>query len=361
MKTRWVMAIGLLVLSAGCATLSYYRDAAVGQARILAMRRDVADVLGDPGTPSTTAANLARAGSYLAFAEDHLALDVGDRYRSYVELERDFLVWNVFAAPEFSVTAHEWCYPIVGCAVYKGFFEEGKARREADELEARGFDVYVGGVAAYSTLGWFDDPLVSTFIDWPDERLAGLLFHELAHSELFVPGDSAFNEAFGSFVGREGVVQWLRTEGRDAQPHLASERARQALFGLVRRWQKRLGELYDEPLADDQRRVLKEDLFDALRGCYVKNRDRLGRGAYDGYMAQPFNNARLVTVGTYQDWVGAFAALYARSGRDWEIFFARAAELAALDATPRAEALEGLAEESEAQSGDDEHAEEIEC
>ena len=229
------LTLAAVGVATGCATLSWYGDAAIGQMRILAARRDVADVLADPRTAPETAANLQRVADILSFAERYLRLETGQRYRTYVALERDTLAWNVFAAPEFSLDAHRWCYPIVGCAVYRGFFDPDKAQREAATLAARGFDVHVGRVAAYSTLGWFDDPLVSTFIDYSDERLAELLFHELAHGTLFVPGDSSFNEAFATFVGREGALEWLRAQGRDTAPYVASHRASARLAPLPRR------------------------------------------------------------------------------------------------------------------------------
>ena len=175
-----------------------------------------------------------------------------------------------------------------------------------------GFDVHVGRVAAYSTLGWFDDPLLSTFIGYPDARLAELLFHELAHGVLFVPGDSAFNVGFATFVGREGAVQWLRATGRDPAPHLAAERAAAHRAAFFRAWRERLRALYAEPLAPDQRRLLKGALFEAMDACYAEFGIR-GRPGFGGTLGR-VNNARLAAMGTYEDRTAAFAALLARVG-----------------------------------------------
>ena len=325
----------------GCAKLSWYGEAAVGQMRILAARRPVAEVLADPATTPETAANLARVDRILEFALHDLGLPVGDRYRTYVELDRDAVAWNVFAAPEFSLTPHQWCYPVVGCAVYRGFFNRDGARREAASFAARGFDVHVGPVAAYSTLGWFDDPLLSTFIGYSDERLAELLFHELAHGELFVPGDSAFSEAFATFVGREGTSAWLSATGRDPEPYLAAKQAARRRADFFRAWRERLRTLYADDLPDDQRRLLKGALFDAMRACYAERRGRFGRG-FGGTLPAPINNARLAASGTYEDRTPAFAALFARAGRDWEAFYRAAREIADREPGARDEALRDL-------------------
>ena len=308
--------------------------------RLLAARRPVAEVLADAATRPETAANLARVEAILTFAEAELHLTVGNRYRSYVALDREAVAWNVFAAPEFSLTPHQWCYPIVGCAVYRGFFDPADAQREAAALAARGFDVHVGRVAAYSTLGWFDDPLLSTFIGYPDARLAELLFHELAHGVLFVPGDSAFNEGFATFVGREGAVQWLRAAGRDPAPYLAAQRGAAHRAAFFQAWRERLRALYAEPLAPDQRRLLKAALLEAMGACYAEFGTR-GVPGFRGTLA-PLNNAQLAAMGTYEDRTTAFAALLARERGDWRAFHRSAQAIAARQPAARAETLRGL-------------------
>ena len=332
------MVLGLLaaLLSGGCeGTLSYYPHLALGQLRLLAARRDVAEVLRDPHTPPALARDLARVQGYLQFADEQLGLPIGGRYRSYVQLDRPAVVWNVFATPEFSVVPVTWRHPLIGAAVYRGFFGLERARRAARALATRGFDAQVRGAAAYSTLGWFDDPLLSTFIDLPDERLAALLFHELAHGKLFVPGDSAFNEAFATFVGREGVIEWANAHGRDSQAIRAAFWAQTERAAFLLAWRERFAALYAQPLADDQRRLLKEDLFAAMRACHA----RRGGGALPARL----NNAVFVAVAAYERWTGAFAALFDEADRQWPAFFARAQAVGSLPAAERKRHLDALA------------------
>ncbi|MYE82758.1 MAG: aminopeptidase [Gammaproteobacteria bacterium] len=341
---RVLVALLACVPVTGCATLSWYGEAAVGQMRILAARRPVDEVLADPSTAPETAANLMRVDAILEFAEHELGLPVGGRYRTYVALDRDAVVWNVFAAPEFSLTPHQWCYPVVGCAVYRGFFDRDGARREAVSFAARGFDVHVGPVAAYSTLGWFDDPLLSTFIGYSDERLAELLFHELAHGELFVPGDSDFSEAFATFVGREATSAWLFATGRNPEPYLAAKQAARTRANFFQAWRARLGTLYAQELPADQRRLLKGALFDEMRACYAERGRRFGSG-FGGTLPGALNNARLAATSTYEDRTPAFAVLFARLGGNWEAFYRAAREIADREPGARHALLRDLARE----------------
>ena len=332
------MVLGLLAatLSSGCeGTLSYYPHLALGQLRLLAARRDVAEVLRDPHTPPALARDLARVQGYLQFAGERLGLPIDGRYGSYVQLDRPAVVWNVFATPEFSVAPVTWRHPLIGAAVYRGFFGLERARRAARALATRGFDAQVRGAAAYSTLGWFDDPLLSTFIDLPDERLAALLFHELAHGKLFVPGDSAFNEAFATFVGREGVIEWANAHGRDSQAIRAAFRAQAERAAFLLAWRERFAALYTRPLADDQRRLLKEELFAAMRACHAR------RGG--GVLPARLNNAIFVAVTTYERWTGAFATLFDEAAKRWPVFFARAQAVGSLPAAERKRHLDALA------------------
>ena len=332
--------IAMAPLAAGCSALSYYRDAAVGQWRFLAARRDVAEVMADPRTPPATAAQLKLVESHLEFAERHLALEAGHRYSTYVEVEGTAAVWIVFAAPEFSVRPHRWCYPVVGCLVYRGFFDQSKARAAAGELEARGFDAHVRGAAAYSTLGWFDDPLLSTFVSYPDAALAELLFHELAHGKLFLPGDSAFNEAFATFVGQQGVADWLRANGRPAAAWRERKRAEARFTAFMLAWRERLARLYAAPLADDQRRVLKAGLLREMRACHAQ---LAAAGIVAAALPPVLNNAHFVSVAAYGEWTGAFAALFDAAGGDWPAFYAKAWQLAKLEAPARKRRLAELA------------------
>ena len=222
-----LVAVGAVaLLQAGCETVGYYGQAIRGQTGLLLAREPVDDLLADPATDAALRQRLGVARDLLDFADGELGLEVGGRYGSYVALDRDAVVYNVFASPPFALTPVRWCFPIAGCVSYRGYFSEAAAQAKADELAEAGLDVHVGGASAYSTLGWFDDPLLSTFIERDDAALADLLFHELAHGVLYVPGETAFNESFATFVGREGTRRWLSARGEDAA--LEQWRARNA-------------------------------------------------------------------------------------------------------------------------------------
>lgn len=329
---------GLLaaLASAGCeGTPAYYPHLALGQLQLLAARRDVAEVLRDSDTPPALAADLARVEGYLTFARQHLGLATGGRYQSYVQLDRPAVVWNAFATPEFSVTPVRWRHPLIGSAVYRGFFDLERAQRGARTLAMRGFDVQVRGALAYSTLGWFDDPLLSTFIGLPDERLAALLFHELAHGELFIHDDTAFNEAFATFVGRQAAVEWAEKQGRDGRASRAAFQAQTDQTAFLLAWRERFATLYARPLADDQRRLLKAELFAAMRTCHAE------RGG--GTLPPRLNNAVFVAVATYERRTGAFAALFDDAAGQWPVFFARARAIGNLPAAERRRRLDALA------------------
>ena len=328
-KTRVV--VGALLASAaavllgglaGCANARFYAQAVVGQASLLLARRAADAYAANPATPPEVSRKLRLVGRMLRFAESELRLPVAGRYRSFVAVDGAPL-WNVVAAGEFSVTALPRCYPVVGCAVYRGYFAKAAADREAARLRALGYDVHVGAVAAYSTLGWFDDPILSSFLRYPEADLANLIFHELAHSVVYVPGDSTFNESFATFVGNTGARLWLRRNGGDEAAYLAALAAARAYRGYLSAWRERLKALYAAPIEDPAKRLLKAAAYAAMQDCYARRREALGAGRYDGAMATPYNNARLALVATYDELVSAFADLYAAAGGDWREFYER--------------------------------------
>src|SRR4051812_10885006 len=199
----------LLALSASSLCGCYLIQAATGQMQIVSKRQPIAEVIRDPATSEKLKARLEYVAAARDFASRELGLPDNESYRSYADLGRPYVVWNVFAAPEFSVEPRQWCFPIAGCVVYRGYFSEAAAQRYARKLRRRGDDVAVGGVAAYSTLGHFKDPVLSTMLGWSDAQLAATLFHELAHQVVYVPGDSQFNESFATVVEEAGLERWL--------------------------------------------------------------------------------------------------------------------------------------------------------
>ncbi len=338
--------LSTIFLSA-CAELHFYGQAALGQARILAARQPIAERLEDPQTPEALRSRLAAFEALREFARRELLLPVGSAYRDFVDLGRPYALWNVFAAPEFSLEPKTWCYPLIGCAAYRGYFSPAGAEAEAGRLRRQGYDVLVGGVLAYSSLGWFDDPVLSTFLDLEEDRLAALLFHELAHRVLYVRGDTAFNEGFATAVEEEGVRRWAAARGRP-EALAAWEKRRAAndrLLALVAARRAELQAIYDSPLAEKQKRSAKAAVFDALLG------DLEAEERNDPAFAKPralfaaagANNAALVPLAAYHDRVPAFRRLLAEAGDDLAPFYEDCRRLAALPAAEREQALARLA------------------
>jgi predicted aminopeptidase len=330
---RWVpllLAVGLN----GCST--YYGQLAAGQLELLRQREPIAAIVENPQRDPQLRERLALALQARRFASTALALPDNDSYRVYADIRRPYVVWNVFATEAFSVAPLNHCFPIAGCVAYRGYYQQGRARGAAALLKAEGHDTLVSGVQAYSTLGWFDDPLLSSMLRWDDERLAGLIFHELAHQRLYVPGDTAFNESYASFVEREGLRQWRIDRGLPP----SSEAVREQYAGLsklVLATRERLAALYASDMSESAMRAAKQAEFMRMRQAYRQLRDGpwKGDGRFDRWMAQPLNNASLVPFGLYDQWVPAFAALFREVEGNWARFHARVEAIGQLSADER--------------------------
>jgi predicted aminopeptidase len=313
--------------------------------QLMADRRPIDEVLEDPDTPAELATRLRLVAEARAFATDTLDLPDNDSYRSYVALDRPYVVWNVFAAPELSLTPKTWCFPVAGCVVYRGYFKESAARKYATKLAGRGWDVYVGGAAAYSTLGRFADPVTSAMMRWDDTRLVAIIFHELAHQQIYVADDSDFNEAFASSVEEIGIRLWLEDRG-DPESIVDHETRRQraAAFNyLLLDTREELTRVYSSDRPDEVRREEKQAAFMRLRERYgVLRQSWEGYAGFDGWFEMELNNARLIPVSTYERLVPAFRALFRRSGRNLQVFYDRCEELADLNSEERHRELEAL-------------------
>jgi len=345
---RSIVVAVFACVSASCSTLSFYGQAVAGQLSILNHQQPTAELIASPATAARLRERLLKASDLVQFARDHLSLEPEERFSSYVRIDRDYVVWNVFATPEFSTQATQWCYPIAGCASYRGYFKQRDARKFAQQLIVRQHDTTVGGIAAYSTLGWFDDPLLSTFIDWPDAELAGLIFHELAHARVFVPGDTAFNEAFASFVERRGVLQWLRAQHNEERIERVTARWRTSdrFVAFLLQWRDELQLLYDQPYNADARRLLKGELLAEIERCYRANPDQFGD--QDWFFRDGLNNARLVPLAAYNELVSGFAGLFVQAGESWPLFYAKVIALGASAVEPRTAELTRLGREQQA-------------
>ena len=337
------MAI-LATLTSACSTLRYVAHVAHGQAQLVSGREPIAKVIADPATDAKLAVRLRLAQEARRFASTHLHLPDNRSYMSYVDLKRPYVVWNVFAAPRYSVDPLLHCFPIAGCVPYRGWFDETLAKAEAAKLEARGDDTYIGGVTAYSTLGWFADPITSTMLRWDDDELIGTIFHELAHQQLYLKDDTAFNESFASFVQDEGLREWHGARGENAR----EERDRAAgddFVRLVLDLRERLRALYASRIDSAAMEMAKRNEIAEFRKRYAEWRDahRPHDHRYDAFVAKPINNATLLPFGLYDGWTPAFAVLFAQSASDWTAFYARVGELAHMDKATREERLRALA------------------
>lgn len=328
----------------GCASVSYYGQLASGQLQLLRAREPVSKVIADPGRDQLLRAHLIQSQKARTFASQQLQLPDNQSYRLYADIGRPFVVWNVFATPEFSLTPQNHCFPIAGCVAYRGYYSQSAARGEAALQRLQGMDVSIGGVEAYSTLGWFNDPIISSMMAWGDERLATLIFHELAHQRFYVKDDTEFNESFATFVEQEGTRQWRAFRGL-APDSGAQVQQRDQFIQLVLDTRTRLERLYTLPLPADQMRQRKADEFERLRGEYRQLRDSQWAGdkRYDAWINAPMNNARLLPFGLYDQWVPAFAALFRQVGGDWMKFYAAVEKLGALPVAERKAALKRLA------------------
>ncbi len=324
----------------GC-SLPYYLQAIGGQLELLRKREPIEAVIADPNRDAAVRATLGSIAGMREFAVTRLGLPDNDSYTTYVELDRSYVVWNVVAAREFSVEPEQSCFPVAGCVTYRGFFDREAAERYRQGLEAEGLDTWSGGVRAYSTLGWFEDPVLNTMLDRGEEYIASVLFHELAHQKLYIADDSELSEAFATAVEEYGVALWLGERGAsDALEHYRQRAGRQDAFGrLVGAQQARLGEIYESPLSDDQKRAAKAESFELMQDEYASLKARWdGADDYDAWFAQPLNNAALATVATYRRWLPALRSQLDRVGLD--AFYREMETVAALPADERAAVLD---------------------
>jgi len=329
-------------LLSGCETLSYYTQAVGGQLSLTSKARALDSVIEDPSTPDVLRAKLRLAHDIREFATRELGLPDGGSYRQYADLGRPFVVWNLFVAPEFSTKAVESCFPVTGCVSYRGYFAEANAQAYAAKQRAEGFDVQVSGIPAYSTLGWFDDPLLSTFIRYPDAELARLVFHELAHHVLYVKGDTVFNESFAVAVERAGVRRWLaeRKQTDELKNFFAARERQREFVELVEAAKARLDKVYDSKLPPEEMREAKRAGFDQLRNEYDALKARWGGFAgYDRIMGAAPGNALLASITAYSKYVPGFERMLEREGNDLPRFYAAVKGIAKLPKMERCRLL----------------------
>lgn len=360
----------MMFLLSGCSTVGYYTQAVLGQADLVLSRQPVERVLAEGGTSDELRARLQLSEAILAYADRELGLPAQGRYSTYVETGRDAVVYNVVAAPGLSLDPLRWCYPIVGCVPYRGYFRKSRAVAMASTLQGQGYEVHVGSVPAYSTLGWFDDPLLDTFLDWPPGYLANLLIHELVHGRVWVKGDAEFNESLAAFVGDTGARAWLAERAPDElRQYVADEAADAAFSASLIGLRSMLEALYRDGSGVAEKRLRRTQVFDRYRACYRRHRDQLGDGRYDTVVDQRLNNAYLAARQTYDRLIPAFGDLFAEAGWQWPAFWSSVETLAALPRDQRESSLASRSGASPERSGkqqiadrrDDKHADEVGC
>lgn len=321
-----------------CRSLPYYEQAIDGQMDILRKRQPISKLVADPDTSPAFRTKLQFVMAVREFAEKQLQLPVNDNYLNYVALDRPYVVWNVVAAPEFSLAPKTWCFPIAGCVSYRGYFVEADARRFGSTLKLEGYDVYIGGAIAYSTLGWFDDPVLSTFLFLSEPEIAALIFHELAHSILYVKDDTAFNESFATTVEQEGLRRWqaAANDPEGYQKWQRRHRLRRMFTTLISRYRTELEALYESELSLDAKRKQKAAIFNQMRSEFghLKSKHR-AMAAYNAWFNRPINNAQLISVSAYHDWVPAFSKILNESGGNLVEFYQKCRKLAEKEPSER--------------------------
>ena len=340
--SRFFFTIALVAVLSGCTNLGYYYQAVEGQMQIWHRSRPIKQVIDDAQTPPQIRERLTLALRVRDFASAELALPDNGSYRKYADLERAFVVWNVFASGEFSVAPKEWCFPFAGCVGYRGYFSQAGAERFAEQLKHQGLDVFVTGIPAYSTLGWFDDPVLNTMVRYPDAEIARTIFHELAHQVVYVSGDTMFNESFATAVELEGIDRWLVKAGSPEQRAAFDtyQERKRVFIDLVMKYRDNLRLLYSSPITDAEKRRKKTETFAAMKSEYLTLKSSWGGYAgYDHFFAAELNNAYLVPVATYSELVPGFRRVLAENGGDFTRFYAAVKELGKLSKAERTSRL----------------------
>ena len=350
MRIRLAAALAGLLALAGCGA-DYYFQSASGQLDLIARAKPLNEVIGTT-EDAKLRDRLERARAIRVYASETLGLPANGSYTRYTDLGRPFVLWNVFATPELSMRPREWCFPVAGCVSYRGYFREDEARAEAARLRAEGYDVHVGGVPAYSTLGWFDDPILSSFIRYPDIELARLVFHELAHQVAYAKDDTTFNESFAVAVEEAGLARWIASQTPAEAAKLTAdrergERLRAEFRRLLRHTRSSLVATYASDAGTEAKRRAKREAFEAMHAAYATAKaGEPGLAAFDRWFAGEGgagpNNASLASMGLYADGVPALRLVLAQEGGDLPRFYARARQLALLPKADRQAVLAAL-------------------
>jgi predicted aminopeptidase len=329
----------------GCDSLHYYRQAVFGQMRVLMHRKPIDSVVTDEKTPEALKKKLQAVLKMREFARKEIHLPVERQFLHYTDLKKPYAVWNVYAAPALSLIPKKWCHPVIGCTSYRGYFSEQSAEAYASLLESQGYDVSIAPASAYSTLGWFSDPVLNTYIHRSESDLAGTIFHELAHQILYVGDDTCFNESFAAAVEQEGLRLWFGSMNQEAlyQEYLLRRSRHEQFIRLILDCRNRLGILYKSDASDEIKQAEKEKEFIRLKAEYGRLKESWGGyGGYDLWFGRPLNNARLIPIATYSDHVPVFNELLRTLGNDLPLFYSECKKLTHLPKLERDRLIEQI-------------------
>jgi len=320
---KWlILLLATFMLLANCGTLGYYAHNIHGHFSMLAQQQPIDEIIGNPNTDALLKKRLQLSVRYLNFAQNQLLLTNHGSYHNYVALNKPYIKWNVIAAPELSIHPKLWCFMVIGCVSYRGYYDEKMALQFAEGLQQKGLETHISGAIAYSTLGWFDDPLLSSMMRWSDLRMAEFIFHELAHQKLFISGDQDFNEAFATMVAEYGIKRWSQmTEQSSAmQTFHNRKRKEQAFIKLALQTREKLADVYASDQEDSVKRAQKHLILDQLRTTYKKMLSRGEIFRYDDWF-EHVNNAKLAALASYRRLVPAFFAILEHHGHDLRVFY----------------------------------------
>ncbi len=339
---RQTTTLLIVFLLSGCASINYYSQSVQGQFEVLQKRQAINDVIKNKNISNSLRSKLNTVLLLRNFSIQQLGLPKNNSYLSYTDLERDYVIWNIFATEEFSLEPVVWCYLIVGCLSYRGYFSQANARQQAKKLKDQGYDIYLGGVSAYSTLGWFDDPVLNTMLRWSDIRLATVMFHELAHQQLYIKNDTEFNEAYADAVAYIGVTKWLAQDPDKnlLKEYKQSQYQEKEFIDLIMRYKSILSDIYQSAENEATARKRKKESLQQMTNEYLQISQTWKNKPYKKWFSTEINNAKLAAIVTYRRYFPAFIEIYEKLEKDLPRFYSFSKSLSDCNSMKRKEILE---------------------
>ena len=320
---RNIVLLLFTALISGCSTINYYTQSIQGQFEVIQKSQSINLLLGENNLSNSQRERLETILELRKFSTDQLGLPNNNSYLSYADLGRDYVIWNIFATEEFSLSPIKWCYLIVGCLDYRGYFSESEAKQHAMKLKEQGHDIYLGGVSAYSTLGWFDDPVLNTMLRWSDIQLATVMFHELAHQQIYIKNDTKFNESYAEVVATIGVTKWLEqsADNNVLSKYMQSQTQEKQFISLVMEYKALLSKLNLSEIGKELMRSQKELIFKQMKDKYNNLKSHWKNDPYSQWFSTGLNNAKLSAIVTYQQYASSFIGIFDKLDRDLERFY----------------------------------------